>query len=47
MKAAAAETAQTWKKGLAEWALSGDDIRELGGGARGGHLTPGFEGVVP
>ena len=40
-KAAAENAAATWKKGLAEWGLSGDDIKALRAGHEATIYTPG------
>ena len=44
VKAAAAETAAAWKKGLAEWGLAARATSAARAGARGRHLHPRLAG---
>ncbi len=46
-KAAAAETAETWKKGLAEWGLHSPDLGKLAAAREATIFTPGSRAGVP
>ena len=43
-RAAAAEAAAAWKKGLAEWGLGAADVAALARAPRGRHLHAGLDG---
>ncbi|HVQ28520.1 MAG TPA: helicase HerA-like domain-containing protein, partial [Vicinamibacteria bacterium] len=47
VKTAAASIAQTWKSGLAEWGLGGDDLKKLKESREAVIFTPGSRAGVP